>query len=173
MRMEHPQRVHSDCLLVPSESTLSRKEGHTRRPEGPRTHHEQSTVSPWVMVQSACLAGAWCGNVIPGVNTGLLTSEGCSPPWTPHSRKETHFDAPPPRSDGKTCKACRVHTHAACIGTVCLPNHTYRAQTGVKGNLLFDTQSVGKQLKGFSFKQTLQTNKATRWEQPLKVRWER
>lgn len=81
MRMEHPQRVHSDCLLVPSESTLSRKEGHTRRPEGPRTHHEQSTVSPWVMVQSACLAGAWCGNVIPGVNTGLLTSEGCSPPW--------------------------------------------------------------------------------------------
>lgn len=115
MRMEHPQRVHSDCLLVPSESTLSRKEGHTRRPEGPRTHHEQSTVSPWVMVQSACLAGAWCGNVIPGVNTGLLTSEGCSPPWTPHSRKETHFDAP--RSDGKTCKACRVHTHAACIGT--------------------------------------------------------
>lgn len=114
MRMKHPQRVHSDCLLVPSESTLSRKEGHTRRPEGPRTHHEQSTVSPWVMVQSACLAGAWCGNVIPGVNTGLLTSEGCSPPWTPHSRKETHFDAPPPRSDGKTCKACRG-AHSRCM----------------------------------------------------------
>lgn len=65
------------CLLVPSEST------HPQEPQRRGAHYEAPVpilhcplspeeALPLVVVQCVCLEDLWCGNVIPGANTGLL-----------------------------------------------------------------------------------------------------
>lgn len=76
----------------------------------------------WVVMQCVCLAGLWCGNVIQGANTGLLTSEGCSLPWMPPSRGEAHFDDGPHLwIDSKRCIVFMVH---------CMDNSIHRQFQG-------------------------------------------
>lgn len=89
------------CLFVPSESTHSpevqaqQKRGAHHEVPGPFLNRPAAEALPWVVKQSVCLEGLWCVNVIPGANTGLLTSEGCGLLWMLPSGGEAHFDDSP------------------------------------------------------------------------------
>lgn len=63
-----------------------------------------------------CLAGLWCGNVIPGANTGLLTSEGCS-----SLKEETHTLM--------MVLICELTAEGASVAHRHIANDSWRAET--------------------------------------------
>lgn len=75
------------CLLVPSESTDPRTE-----PLNPVLNRPTAAVGTGGGVLLAvCLARLWCGNVIPGANTGLLTPRRGTPRWRLHGALVLHL----------------------------------------------------------------------------------